>query len=278
MKNILFPTDFSANSIHAMQFAIMIAKKTQSVITVLHVYTIPAASPYTIPLDTQLLLEEFKENSENMMEKFKNDIQNQFDNVDLPPIVFKNDYGPITDTITFLSEEINADLIVMSTAGINAKLDGLIGSTTFSVIEKSHCPVFAIPPQAILKDVEHIIYAADLEESELSSLKEVINFSSIFNAKTTILHVKESEIEKKSHDDMFQLLKKEFSSDKINFEVVQNHVILDGIENYINQLKPDVVALAKKNKGFWGNIFHKSITKHFSHTSQLPLFILHKLS
>ncbi len=278
MKNILFPTDFSVNSLHAMHFAMMIARKTQSVITVLHVYTIPAASPYTILLDTQLLLEEFKENSENMMEKFKNDIFNHFKDADMPDINFKNDYGPITDTIINLSEEINADLIVMSTAGSNANFDGLIGSDTFSVIEKSHCPVFAIPPEASFTAIMHIIYAADLEDNELSSIGEVINFASIFGSKITIIHINDSEIEKKAYDDKFELLKKQFSNENINFELMENHHVLDGIENYINKLKPDIVALAKKDKGFWSSIFHKSITKHFSHTSQIPLFIMHKLS
>jgi len=53
--------------------------------------------------------------------------------------------GEVVDEILSLSEERDADLIAMATAGRNGFLEALSGSTTEQVLREAKCPVLAIP-------------------------------------------------------------------------------------------------------------------------------------
>jgi nucleotide-binding universal stress UspA family protein len=53
--------------------------------------------------------------------------------------------GPVVETIDKVAEEIDADLIVMATAGHKGFLDALRGSTTEGVVRTARRPVLAVP-------------------------------------------------------------------------------------------------------------------------------------
>lgn len=53
--------------------------------------------------------------------------------------------GPVVETIVAVAEEVQADLIVMATAGHKGFLDALRGSTTEEVLRKAHRALLAIP-------------------------------------------------------------------------------------------------------------------------------------
>lgn len=53
--------------------------------------------------------------------------------------------GPVIDTIVGSAEELDADLIVMATAGRHGFLDALRGSTTEAVLRRANRPLLAVP-------------------------------------------------------------------------------------------------------------------------------------
>ena len=53
--------------------------------------------------------------------------------------------GEVVEEILSVSEECDADLIAMATAGRNGFLEALSGSTTEQVLRQAKCPVLAIP-------------------------------------------------------------------------------------------------------------------------------------
>lgn len=53
--------------------------------------------------------------------------------------------GDVVDQVLRVSEELDADLIAMATAGRDGFLDALRGSTTEQVVRQARCPVLAIP-------------------------------------------------------------------------------------------------------------------------------------
>ena len=56
--------------------------------------------------------------------------------------------GDVVDEILSVSEERDADLIAMATAGRDGFLEALSGSTTEQVLREAKCPVLAIPASA----------------------------------------------------------------------------------------------------------------------------------
>ena len=53
--------------------------------------------------------------------------------------------GDVVDGIIRIAGEIEADLIVMSTAGHHGVLDALRGSVTERVLRRAECPLLAVP-------------------------------------------------------------------------------------------------------------------------------------
>ena len=54
--------------------------------------------------------------------------------------------GTVNETIREAASALNADLIVMSTAGHHGFLDALRGSTTERILHEAECPLLAVPP------------------------------------------------------------------------------------------------------------------------------------
>ena len=57
--------------------------------------------------------------------------------------------GERTETIAKYAEEIDADLIVMTTDGPDRFLDGLRGTTSERVLRRADCPVAVIPVESV---------------------------------------------------------------------------------------------------------------------------------
>jgi nucleotide-binding universal stress UspA family protein len=53
--------------------------------------------------------------------------------------------GPVVEEILNAAERVNADVIVMPTAGEQGLLEMLRGSTTEQVLRRARCPVLAVP-------------------------------------------------------------------------------------------------------------------------------------
>jgi nucleotide-binding universal stress UspA family protein len=53
--------------------------------------------------------------------------------------------GPVVETIVSVADEVDADLIVMATAGHQSLLDSLRGSTTERVLRRARRPLLAVP-------------------------------------------------------------------------------------------------------------------------------------
>jgi nucleotide-binding universal stress UspA family protein len=57
--------------------------------------------------------------------------------------------GDVTKRILETADEVDADLIVMGTAGHHGFLDALRGSTTEQVLQKATCPLLAVPEHSL---------------------------------------------------------------------------------------------------------------------------------
>ena len=52
--------------------------------------------------------------------------------------------------------------------------------------------------------------------------------------------------------------------------------VVEGLEAYIQNYKPDVLALAVHVKSFLSRIFEQSVTNHFVYHADLPMLIFRK--
>ncbi|MEO6181613.1 MAG: universal stress protein, partial [Verrucomicrobiota bacterium] len=138
-KKILVPTDFSKSADAALQAAALLAKQYQAQIHLLHVVPNHDAVGEYYKIDRQLL-----ESGE--MEACQKKLAALSKTLLAKKISFKIEIrrGRPAVEITQVSEELDADLIAISTHGRTGWQHALLGSVTEEVVRHSLCPVLVV--------------------------------------------------------------------------------------------------------------------------------------
>ena len=144
-KNILCPVDMHPRSRMALKKAITIAHQFNSKITLLNIHEEFMSKKQMVMsrVSVSALGEEFKK----IATEAKNEMRTLVKELEADDI--ECDYvirdGKPSEIILKLSDEINADLIVMGTNGRDSLSDFILGSTAQNVIQKSQSPVLVVP-------------------------------------------------------------------------------------------------------------------------------------
>ncbi len=154
-KNILYATDLTSNSEYAFKHAVMMARRSQAKIHILHVIPQVDASfrSYVSSVMGQGKLEEFEDqHEENALDLIKKkladfiktelkDYPEDLKNIDDIEVV----HGHPVTKILQRAAQLNADVIVMGTHGKGALEHTFLGSVAEKVLQKAKRPVFTIP-------------------------------------------------------------------------------------------------------------------------------------
>lgn len=272
ITRILLPTDFSAVANNALRYALALAEKCGASIDILHVKQAPLSDPL-FPLETyQAYIDSMNEVAEQGIDKLKNTI--------LANTQVKFNFHVVTgfisdETLTFANEH-EIDLIIMGTTGASGLAEILIGSNTASLIGKCDLPVLVVPAGYEFKGVHHILYSTDYNEPEFPAVSRLMYFVELFDAKLTVLHVKTE------FDHYFNAEGNFFNKNKdhisYNYELinVQGDDVMNTINSYLEDQSPELIVIAKHNRGFFDKIFHRSLSKQMAYHTKLPLLVLHK--
>lgn len=137
ITNILVPTDFSASSEHALDYAVDLATKLDAKVHLLSVVGIPS---YGVPeLGVGV--------TAAMMDDMIGDTQRALDNLARPRQHIAGTFvraGDARDVILQTAEELNDDLIVMGTHGRRGISRALLGSVTEMIVRTSPIPVLTV--------------------------------------------------------------------------------------------------------------------------------------
>jgi nucleotide-binding universal stress UspA family protein len=151
INTILYATDLGKDMQSSLNMAISLADKYQAKVTVLNVIE---------PINTSVYnwgsAEMWGEIQENSFENAKRVAAEQVDNffakeladggeIARPTIKVIN--GNVTQSLLDLSEEINADIIVMGSHGYSALGELLLGSVADKVMRLSKRPVLLVPSE-----------------------------------------------------------------------------------------------------------------------------------
>ena len=132
IKNILLPTDLSATSLSAADYAVELANQYKAKIHLLHVLekTPPILAIRSLDLSQEKILKSFEEEGKKSLDNAVKKIKKG------------NDY----EEIVKYSKDHKIDLIVIATHGRTGLLHTLLGSVAEKVIRYAKCPVLVITP------------------------------------------------------------------------------------------------------------------------------------
>ena len=197
IREILYPTDFSPASRHALDHAITLAKWYGSRITALHVMHVPLLPQPPILgaafADATPPIAPTEQSNERQLLEWLRPAQDAgvatavaVDRGDAPRLILEH------------ADSSHADLIVMGTHGLTGFDRLLLGSVAEKVLRKATCPVMTVAPSAETAakvPYRRLLCPVDFSESSLAALRFAFSLAEEADARLTVLHALDWSVE-----------------------------------------------------------------------------------
>jgi len=278
MKNILLPTDFSTNSLNAIQYAVKFLKDEDCTFYLLNIYRMPYLEHDELMMYN---VEKLASLENTLLKSSQRDLEATVKKINFSSnhkIKLLSDYSFFIDSVKQKIDEFNIDLIIMGTKGATGAKEIFMGSNTGDVIMKTDCDVIAVPDKATFKTPKEIVFPTDFrllyEEEDLEILKKIAikNGSNI-----RVLYVQNDDPldteQKANKKDL------EWGFDDLNYSFhTLTNTDFESAVNCFTQSRGDVdmIAIIAKHYNIFQRLFFKPKVEELSFHTKIPLLVLHK--
>lgn len=263
MNKIVFPTDFSENSVKALEFALKYLSKPETEFIITNVYQIPSGNVS----GTFYLLEELKKQAENDMKSFMASLEEKYPNVKVTSKVLQGDFDSQCNAVAI---QYQADCIIMGTKGASGIKEALIGSNTASLMKGLKAPLFVIPFEALESPINQFIFSYDGTELTDRANQEIEKFANWFQLPAKAIHVSTTQEEEvKNWDAVSKLFSKlEFSHKEVHADDFEL-----GLKQTIEN-KKGILCMVRHKKSFWENLFKQSDSRKAVMHAHIPVLVI----
>jgi nucleotide-binding universal stress UspA family protein len=187
-KQVLMATDFSDASRRALAYALAIARRYGSQLTVLH--AIPPEPREQIPLETlPRELNRRRLDAEQQMQRLGVEVQLGDLNHQL-----LLEQGRIWDVLASVMQRENTDLLVLGTHGRGGLKKLALGSVAEEVLRLASCPVLTVGPNAQpvrsgVAEFRRILFATDFGTASTRAFPYALSLAQDGQGKLVLLHM-----------------------------------------------------------------------------------------
>lgn len=281
MKTILFPTDFTNTSHHALSWAKFFAHQYDATLIVLHVYQLPMPDT-TLPTMGDLGMGaiasvELEQIGRENLEKFVAQLRSDGFTADPDWRM-----GSVDDEIINSANDHHADLIVTGRSELTGFFDRLVGSAATDVARAATCPVLVVPTSDEetadrLIHIKQVVYATQLEFDERAMMAQVLSLARTFGATLTLVKVNAASQPDLYDDNQFLgQLQRQFGDLPMHVDTVNARTVSAGLTDYLDQHPTDLLVMTTLERGFLANLINPSQTERMISRSMVPVLVLHK--
>ena len=280
MKTILMPTDFSNNSINAINYAVQMLKEEPCNFILLN---IQKASSFisddfmTMSSSTtiyQTLIDTAKRSTTNLIENLK--IQYQNPNHEFFPLI---DYDNFIDGINQACSKHYVDLIIMGTHGASGAERVFFGSNTVRVIQRCKTPVLVIPEGCEYNGLEKIAFTSDyLSAINTKSLEPLTDIVNSHKSKVEFLHMVAEESLSEEQKQNKETLDNLFSDVSHEFIELEHSKLFEAVSEYSNANNIKLIAMLSKKYSFIERLFTEHNAETFGFKIDIPFLVMEDCS
>jgi len=274
MKTIVVPTDFSAISNNAIDYAVDLGKATGCSVLLFHAYQVPV-SMTDVPI-VLLSVEDLQKSNESKMDEVKESLEERIG--DSIEIYAETKLGDTVDELAAVCAKVKPFAVVMGTKGATGMERVLFGSTTLTTIRHLSWPVIVVPPGKKYSTIKKIGFACDFREVVNTTPTHFIkDFVKEFNAELHVLNVDYKSSHFKPDTPQESILLHTLLEDlNPKYDFIEDANIEVGIEKFAEKHDLDlIITIPKKHKLLEG-LFRKSHTKDLIFHSHLPIMCVHE--
>lgn len=277
MKTILLPTDFSNNSINAINYAI---KLFEHIVCDFYILNVQKASSFisddmmTVSSSATIyttLVSAAKKSITNIISKIEKRTKNK--NHTFHSIV---DYDNFVDAINQTCQKHDVDLIIMGTKGASGLDKVIFGSNTVRVMQRCTVPVLAIPEGCTFKKLDTIAFTSSFRSSYfIEDLKPLKDLVKLYNTKLKILHVEEDYNFKEKLNENIKFFETYFTDVTFDRIISNGKDIYTSIHDYVIKKDIKMIAMLSKKHPFLIRLFSKHSVETFAFKIDVPFLVMH---
>lgn len=285
---ILVPIDFSSYSDQACRFAFDIASRHNAKIVLLHTYIAPER--INIPLTPginidpniegdEVLDEELYKVAKEKIDEYASKIKDLIKKGELPPVKFSTEIEASVpeDAIVEFSKQHTPQLIVMGTRGADKKERDMIGSVTAEVLDSCREPVFTVPEESSvnnLDDIHEAILACNLDQEDILAIDAFMRLIPNAPIKMHLVYIERRRWSTSSESAKLLLdyCKTHYPLAAFTFEGIS----ASEAQYYFQKLSSDhtpgtVIVIPNKKKNILSRLFNPSLAHKLLFHADIPL-------
>lgn len=275
MKTIIAPTDFSANSLNAVDYAADMANMLGAHLTLFHVYAIPTpATEMPIPnYDVEALATA----ADTEIQKLKDNLLSRLN--DRLIIYTETRPGYVITELETYADSVKPFAVVMGAESAGAFERFLFGGKTIEAVKDLAWPLIIVPPTARFTNIRKVGLACDFREVVDSvRVQEIKELVKEFNAELHILHVSNKPQGKFSAETVEEsaLLQEMLGDLHPQYHFLKAPEVEKGVTDFAEENKIDLLIVIPKRHSLISKIFQHSHTKQLVLHTHIPVMSLHE--
>lgn len=287
VRRILIPVDFSESSMNACNYAVGLAAKLKAEIKLLYSYFNPivVTEPYIEENTFQFQMDEIvrriepqaKEQMHNLIGQIKENSKKE--GIEKLKVTYHLDKGTPEEIILNYAETWKPGVIVMGTKGTGKGSFDYLGSVTKKIITKASVPVLVVPNNSLYRGINYIgkiLYATNFDDSDLKSLRTLINLLSPFDVRLYCAHTgveDDTAVNRAMLNNLKERFQNEYSGFQLHCDLIHNKDIVQGLEDYMEDKEIDLLALTTHKRGIIERLFNPSLAKQMLFHTHIPLLV-----
>ena len=273
IKHILVPTDFSTNSLNALEYALKFARhiNPQAEITVLNAYTIPLAyTDFNIAYDIGQSEADIKNYISSEMDKLEEKV----------PLLKEFEYETVKtenyvkDALEEYCIENPVDIIIMGTKGASGVDEVILGTNAHRIIKAELGPVLVIPEDSKYEDIKNIALSSDYKGIVADLLAPVKTIRQAYSSDIHLIHVSAEPMLDKQKAEEAKNLELHLKGIPHQYHFLVNSSVESGMEEFAQKNKIDLLVVVPRKKGLFDTLFGKSESKSLIFHTKIPLLAL----
>lgn len=271
MRTIIAPTDFSAVSLNAVNYAADLAVAINAALVLVNVIQIPMTVA-EIPL-TEFEYEEMTNEAEQELAVLINQLAIRTKNK--IRIYSKIMVGSVEHELEEICHVQKPFAVVMATKGAGAAERFFLGSNTIYAVNNLEYPVLVVPHKAVFNGIKKVSLASDLREPVSSKPMEFLKeWLRVFNCKIDVINIIEHGDIKSESVPVSVSLQNLLSEFHPQFYFVPKENVEEGVYQYAKENNADLLVVIPKEHGLFAGLFHKSRSKPFILHPHIPVLAI----
>jgi nucleotide-binding universal stress UspA family protein len=272
MKQIIVATDFSRCSLHAFEYAIVLANRIKANILLVWVdntRTDESVYPDVITGSRK----EITDNFEEIIEKYR-------EQLNPGKITYKIRKGKVHIEVANQAKYSDAMIVVAGTHGISGFEEFWIGSNAYRIVTYAPCPVITVRTGYNFRDnIERIVVPIDSSLETRQKLTFSTKIAAYFGAEIHVVSLYSTSIKavRQKVDNYTQQVKKYLQEENVKFkiEAINAENITNSTINYAKEVDADIIAIMTEQELTTANLFLGAYAQQMVNHSPIPVLSIH---